>query len=86
MIFRGTWEPSSKYTAIYKDNSHNGKGNDDGTLVDGEIVAEAKKMDLKTTKMQLIFFANFNDVKIGSKDPLELLNILGTDGKRYYFP
>ena len=42
-------------------------------LVDGEIVDEVKKMDFKDYKAASEFFASFNDVKIGSKDPLELL-------------
>ena len=42
-------------------------------LADGEIVAEAKKMDIKDYKAAADFFARFNDVRIDSKDPLELL-------------
>ncbi len=46
-------------------------------LVGGEIVAEAKKMDFKDYKTTADFFARFNNVKIGNKDPLELLMYWG---------
>ena len=46
-------------------------------LVEGEIVDEAKKIDLNDYKAASEFFTRFNDVKIGSKDPLELLMYWG---------
>ena len=46
-------------------------------MVDGEIVNEVKKMDFKDYKAAADFFARFNDVMIGSKDPLELLMYWG---------
>jgi AcrR family transcriptional regulator len=58
---------------FYKDNSHMVKAMMMEALVGGEIVAEAKKMDFKDYKAAADFFAHFSDVKIGSKDPLELL-------------
>jgi AcrR family transcriptional regulator len=62
---------------FYKDNSPMVKAMMMEALVDGEIVAEAKKMDLKDYKAAADFFASFNDVKIGDKDPLELLMYWG---------
>jgi AcrR family transcriptional regulator len=62
---------------FYKDNSPMVKAMMMEALVDGEIVAEAKKMDFKDYKTAAEFFARFNDVKIGSKDPLELLMYWG---------
>jgi AcrR family transcriptional regulator len=44
---------------------------------DGEIIDEVKKMDFKDYKAAADFFARFNNVKIGSKDPLELLMYWG---------
>jgi AcrR family transcriptional regulator len=58
---------------FYKDNSSLVKALTIEALVDGKIVDEAKKMDFKDYKAAADFFACFNDVKIGSKDPLELL-------------
>ena len=46
-------------------------------LSDGEIAAEAKKMDLKDYKAIADFFASFNNVKISNEDPLELLMYWG---------
>ena len=43
------------------------------TPADGEIIDEVQKMDFKDYKAAADFFARFNNVKIGSKDPLELL-------------
>ena len=62
---------------FYKDNSPMVKAMMMEALVDGEIVAEAKKMDFKDYKDAADFFARFNDVKIGDKDPLELLMYWG---------
>jgi AcrR family transcriptional regulator len=62
---------------FYKDNSPMVKAMMMEALVDGEIVAEAKKMDFKEYKDAADFFARFNDVKIGDKDPLELLMYWG---------
>ena len=62
---------------FYKDNSPMVKAMMMEALVDGEIVAEAKKMDFKDYKAAAEFFAHFSDVKIGSKDPLELLMYWG---------
>lgn len=62
---------------FYKDNSPMVKAMMMEALVDGEIVAEAKKMDFKDYKTAAEFFARFNEVKIGSKDPLELLMYWG---------
>ena len=62
---------------FYKDNSPMVKAMMMEALVDGEIVTEAKKMDFKDYKTTAEFFALFNEVKIGSKDPLELLMYWG---------
>ena len=62
---------------FYRDNSPMVKAIMMEALVDGEIVAEAKKMDFKDYKAASEFFARFNDVKIGSKDLLELLMYWG---------
>jgi len=65
---------------FYKDNSLMVKAMLLDALSDGEIVAESKKMDLKNYedyKDIANFFVRFNDVKIGSKDPLELLMYWG---------
>jgi AcrR family transcriptional regulator len=62
---------------FYKDNSPMVKAMMMEALVDGEIVAEAKKMDFKDYKAAAEFFARFSDVKIGSKDPLGLLMYWG---------
>ena len=65
---------------FYKDNSLMVKAMLLDALSDGEIVAEAKKMDLKNYedyKDTANFFVRFSDVKIGSKDPLELLMYWG---------
>jgi len=58
---------------FYKDNSLMVKTVLMEALNDGEIVKKAKKMDLNDYKATAEFFASFNNVKIGSKDPLELL-------------
>ena len=58
---------------FYKDNSSLVKALTMEALVDGEIVDEAKKMDLNDYKAASEFFTRFNDVLIGNKDPLELL-------------
>jgi AcrR family transcriptional regulator len=58
---------------FYKDNSSLVKAMMMETLVDGEIIAEAKKMDFKDYKAAADFFTRFSNVKIGGKDPLELL-------------
>jgi AcrR family transcriptional regulator len=62
---------------IYKDNSSLIKGLTMAALVDGEIVDEVKKMDIKDYKAISEFFARFNGVNIGNKDPLELLMYWG---------
>src|SRR5271169_4779347 len=62
---------------FYQDNSPMVKAMMMEALVDGEIVAEAKKMDFKDYKAAADFFARFNNVKIGDKDPLELLMYWG---------
>jgi len=46
-------------------------------LVDGEIVDEAKKMDFKDYKAAADFITSFSNVKVGNKDPLELLMYWG---------
>lgn len=58
---------------LYKDNSSLIKRMIMASLVDGEIVDEVKKMDFKDYKAISEFFTRFNGVKIGNKDPLELL-------------
>jgi len=65
---------------FYKDNNLMVKAMLLDALSDGEIVAETKKMDLKNYKDYkdtANFFVRFSDVKIGSKDPLELLMYWG---------
>ncbi len=62
---------------LYKDNSSLIKALTMAALVDGEIVDEVKKMDLKDYKAASEFFVRFNEVKIGNKDPLELLMYWG---------
>ena len=62
---------------FYKDNSSLVKAMMMEALVDGEIVAEVKRMDFKNYKAAADFFASFSNVKIGSKDPLELLMYWG---------
>jgi len=62
---------------LNKDNSSLIKALIRATLVDGEIVDKVKKMDFKDYKAASEFFAFFNDVKIGSKEPLELLKYWG---------
>jgi len=62
---------------FYKDNSSLVKVLTMEALVDGEIVDEAKKMDFKDYKVAADFFARFNNVEIGNKDPFELLMYWG---------
>ena len=62
---------------FYKDNSSMVKAVLMEALSDGEIAAEAKKMDLKDYKAIADFFASFNNVKISNEDPLELLMYWG---------
>ena len=62
---------------LYKDNSSLIKGLTMAALVDGEIVDEVKKIDIKDYKAVSEFFSRFNGVKIGNKDPLELLMYWG---------
>ncbi len=58
---------------LNKNNSSLVKALTIATPTDGEILDEIKKMDFKDYKAAADFFARFNNVKIGSKDPLELL-------------
>ena len=62
---------------LYKDNSSLIKALMVAALADGEIIDEVKKMDFKDYKTASDSFARFNNVKIGSKDPLELLMYWG---------
>ena len=62
---------------LNKDNSSLIKALTIAAPADGEIIDEVKKMDFKDYKAAADFFARFNNVKIGSKDPLELLMYWG---------
>ncbi len=62
---------------LNKDNSSLVKALTIAAPVDGEIRDEVKKMDFKDYKATADFFARFNNVKIGNKDPLELLMYWG---------
>jgi hypothetical protein len=62
-----------------KDNSSLVKALTLAALLDGEIVGEVKKIDLKDKhyKAASEFFCRFNGVEIGDKDPLEVLMYWG---------
>jgi AcrR family transcriptional regulator len=62
-----------------KDNSSLIKVLTLAALLDGEIVDEVKKMDLKDKHYKDVseFFCRFNGVEIGDKDPLEVLMYWG---------
>ena len=62
---------------LNKDNSSSVKALTIATPAEGEIIDEVKKMGFKDYKAAADFFARFNNVKIGSKDPLELLMYWG---------
>jgi len=58
---------------LNKDNSSLIKALTIDAPADVEMIDKVKKMNFKDYKAAADFFARFNNVKIGSKDPLELL-------------